>query len=224
MECAQSVYPLARHPHHRRSAHLCGNGLCRRVGRAGDVPTRSTRRPHRGRRRAARLLQQGWPALGQSALRLRRDGPRRLWLVDPARRRGAEALRRAAHRPFPRLGKLLGRAPRREDRKKRPLGQGARHGACRRADQLVPRPRLYRRGPRRAVARRHTATQGLRSSRYEGAGICLRLARHEQLSAAQLRGELHLLHRHARQRAPRPLVRGGRSGGARVCEKIPRSE
>jgi len=55
-------------------------------------------------------------------------------------------------------------------------------------------------------------TQLLADSRlpgHEGAGIRLRLARHEQLSAAQLRGELHLLHRHARQRAPRPLAHGG---------------
>ena len=104
---------------------------------------------------------------------------------------------------------LLGRALWRDDRKKRPLGQGPRHGACRRADRLVPRHRVHRRGSRLSHARGHAAACRLASARHEGAGIRLRLARHEQLSAAQLRGELHLLHRHARQRAPRPLAHGG---------------
>ncbi len=42
----QGVHPLARHPHHRRPAHLCGDGLRRRVGRARNVPARRPPRAH----------------------------------------------------------------------------------------------------------------------------------------------------------------------------------
>ena len=49
----QGVHPLARHPHHRRSAHLCGDGLCRRVGRTRNVPARRAQHAHRGLRRPA---------------------------------------------------------------------------------------------------------------------------------------------------------------------------
>ena len=49
----QGVHPLARHPHHRRPAHLCGDGLRRRVGRTRNVPARRAQRAHRGLRRSA---------------------------------------------------------------------------------------------------------------------------------------------------------------------------
>ena len=173
---AQGVYPLARHPHHRRPAHLCGNGLRRRVGRTRNVPTRRAQRAHRGLRRPARLLQRGRAALGQPALQLRGHGEGRLRLVDPPHRRRAEALRRHPHRPFPRLRELLGHSLRRDDRQKRPLGQGPRHVARRRADRLVPRPRFHRRGPRLSLARGRTAALRFR--------VCVRLARPERLPAA----------------------------------------
>ena len=104
--------------------------------------------------------------------------------VDPPHRRRAEALRRHPHRPFPRLRELLGHSLRRDDRQKRPLGQGPRHVARRRADRLVPRPRFHRRGPRLSLARGRAAALRFRSSRHEGPRVCVRLARPERLPAA----------------------------------------
>ena len=99
-------------------------------------------RPDARRRRAARLLQRDGPALGQSALPLGRacgDDGFAWWIArlraEPPPRR------RRAHRPLPRLRRLLGGAGRRADRAERPLGAG-------------PGPRALRRRARRRSATR----------------------------------------------------------------------
>ena len=44
VECAQELHQRSRHPHHRRHPHLCGDGLLRRVERAGEIPARRAKR------------------------------------------------------------------------------------------------------------------------------------------------------------------------------------
>src|SRR5205085_7846514 len=86
----------------------------------------------RGRRRAARRVERDRAALGQSALRLAaaaRDG---LPLVDRALPPHLRARRRRAHRPLPRLRRLLGGAGAQQDGARRPLAAWAWTGALRR--------------------------------------------------------------------------------------------
>ena len=85
-------------------------------------------------RRAARLLRRGRPALEQPALRLGRDGRRRVRLVAAPDRPPAGAVRPRPHRPLPRLRGGLARARR---------GRPTAKDGC-----WVPEPGS--RGPRRA--------------------------------------------------------------------------
>ena len=78
VERAQELHQRSRHPHHRRHPHLCGDGLLRRVERAGEIPARRAKRTRRGLRRAAGLLQRRRSALGQPTLRLRGHAEGRL--------------------------------------------------------------------------------------------------------------------------------------------------
>ena len=146
VERAAGLCPPAGHPHHRRPAHLCGHGLRRRVGRAPVLPTGRQARAQGGVRRAARLFLRRRAAVGQPAVRLGRHARRRLRLVDTAHRRRGKAVRRAAYRPFPGAGELLGRALRRHHRQERPVDQRAGHGPHRPAEGLVPADRVHRGG------------------------------------------------------------------------------
>ena len=93
-----------RHPDLRRARQR------RRLGAPGPLPARRDRPAHGGRRRAARLLQRDRPALGQPALPLGRPAGGGLRLVDRAHPLVPRALRPRAHRPLPRVLRVLGRA------------------------------------------------------------------------------------------------------------------
>ena len=111
-------------------------------------------------------------------------------------------------------------ALRRHHRQERPVGQRAGDGSHRPAEGLVPADRVYRRGSGLSHAGRGPTAAGLRLAGDEGAGICLRLSRQQQLSAPHLPGELHLLHRHPRQQPADAVARGGQAGGHRLRPRV----
>ena len=85
----------------------------------------------RRRGHAARRLHRQGPAVGQPALRLAGDAAPRLPLVDRAARAHLRALRPRAHRPLPRLRRLLGGAGGREARAQRVVEARAGAGGVR---------------------------------------------------------------------------------------------
>ena len=108
------------------------------------------RRPaDHGDRRAAGLLRRRRPALEQPALRLGRDGRRRVRLVAAPDRPPAGAVRPRPHRPLPRLRGGLARAGRGRDRPGRLLGDRARGARSCRAGRDRRARHAGRRGPRR---------------------------------------------------------------------------
>ena len=119
----------ARRAADRRHPDLRRGGLGRPSRAPGDLPRR------RGRRRAARRVHRQGPAVGQPAVRLAGDAPRRLPLVDRALPPHVRALRPRADRPLPRLRRLLG---------------GAGDGAVRAARAAGSAGRAARRSTRRA--------------------------------------------------------------------------
>ena len=96
------------------------------------------------------------PALGQPALRLDGDARRRLPLVDRAPAPHVRARRPDAHRPLPRLRRLLGGAR----RATRPRSRAA--GAAGPAHEPLPRARG---GARRAAGRRRGSRRDHRAGR-----------------------------------------------------------
>ena len=101
----------------------------RRAGQRRPACTPRPLPPRPRRRRAARQARPARPALGQSPLRLGCCRARRLPLVDRAPATDARALRPDAHRPLPRLRRVLGDP---EGRTRRPVGTLAAGAGCRR--------------------------------------------------------------------------------------------
>ena len=122
---------------HRRRADLHRLPERRGLGAPGAVRTGRRRPAHRGGRRAAGLLQRHRPALGQPAVPLERARQGRLRLVGGARAPHLRAGGHRAHRPLPRLCRLLGDP-----------GQRA-HGRARAAGCRAPASRCSRPSPRR---------------------------------------------------------------------------
>ena len=131
----------------------------------------------------AGLLRRGRPALEQPALRLGRDGRRRVRLVAAPDRPPARAVRPRPDRPLPRLRGRLARAGRRAHRQGRLVGRRAgardpvRAGRHRRARDPG------RRGPRRDHARGRGAARPVRAARDEGAAVRVRRRPRQPLPA-----------------------------------------
>ncbi len=126
----------------RRRADLHRPPERRRVGAPEAVRAGARRPAHRGGRRAAGLLQRHRPALGQPAVPLERARQGRLRLVGGARAPHLRAGGHRAHRPLPRLCRLLGNPGQRAHGRQGPLGAGARASRCSR-----PSPRRWGRCP-----------------------------------------------------------------------------
>src|SRR3954451_7961505 len=104
MEHAAGVCERAWRAPDRRSADLRGTAGRRPPRPPAPVPERL------GRGDAAGRVLRRRPALGQPALRLAGDAARRLPVVARADAADVRALRPGAHRPLPRLRRLLGGA------------------------------------------------------------------------------------------------------------------
>ena len=211
----QELRECARRSRHRRYAHLRRVRLGGRVVTASPVEARARRTAHGDRRRAARRVQRHRPALGQPDLRLEPPAGRGLRVVDRSRARDLEARGRDAPRPLSRVRGVLGGAGVRRDGGARRLGGGSRarapprdHGRARRA-----RPADHRRGSRHHHARRARAARGVRLPRHARAPVRLERGSPRRAPAARVHAERRRLHRHARQRHGRRLVRASRERG-----------
>ena len=109
---------------------------------------------------------------------------------------------------------------RRDHGQERQMGQGPGHGSGGPSQRLVPPAGVHRRGSGLPHPQRPAAAARIRLARDEGAGVCLRLPRHQQLPAPHLHGALHLLHRHPRQQPPDPVAAGGQAGGHRLRQGL----
>ena len=131
------------------------------------------------------------------------------------------ALRPAAHRPFPRVLRLLVRSGDGEDGARRPMGAGPRPRALRRRARRARPAADPRRRPRRHRRRRAGAARRARLSRHEDPAVrVLRLR--QPVPAAPLSEEQRRLHGHARQRHRARLVRRAQARGARARLGLPR--
>ena len=116
----------------------------------------------RGRRRAARLAVQARPALGQSALRVAHASRDALPLVDRAPAPHLRARRHGAHRPFPRLRRVLGDPGRAQDREAGPLARRTGRRAVPRGGGGARRAAARRRGSRSDHAAGRATAEGAR--------------------------------------------------------------
>jgi hypothetical protein len=117
-----AAYANARGVKHRRGCTDLHRLPERRgLGPPGTVRAGRHGPPAGGGRRAARLLQRHRPALGQPAVPLGRPPRRGLRLVDRTHPPHLRAGRHRAHRPLPRLCRLLGDPGQRADGHHRPL-------------------------------------------------------------------------------------------------------
>ena len=169
--------------------------------------------------RSTRLLQQDRPALGHAALPL--EGASRARAIasgSSASARTARALRCRPARPLHRLRALLGDRGERADRRARTLAQGARSATCSRSARVSSAHLPFIAEDLGSVTPKVRALRDrLQPAGHARAAVRLRRrpARRPFLPhnyIAQLRG----LHRHARQRHHRRLVRGPRRRGRRA--------
>ena len=116
----------------RRAADRRRADLRRARARPTSARIRELFQRRRGRRRAAGRVHRQGPAVGQPAVRLAGAAAARLPLVDRALPPHVRALRPRAHRPLPRLRRLLGGAGGRALRAGGPLEARAGAGGVRR--------------------------------------------------------------------------------------------